>query len=180
MSTNTTMAKSPQGGGSASSKKLRVRGTGCFDLTDNSFAFTAFNEGPSTQAHVRNCKGGGKTWETTGSDPSRMITLKTKMSSPDQYADVLAQFETLTKDLRPKKPVEQPAEQRVVSEGGLQCWLDTENSQLAFSGCIDLTKHPRDWQAEVLRQVQLMVRRLPASERFNKVINDIKKDYNHA
>ena len=36
-------------------------------------------------------------------------------------------------------------------------------------------EHPRDWQAEVLRMVQLIVRRLPASERFNKVINIIKK-----
>ena len=35
-------------------------------------------------------------------------------------------------------------------------------------------QQPRDWQAEVLRQVQLVVRRLPASDKFNKVINLIK------
>jgi hypothetical protein len=155
-------------------KKLRVRGTGCYDLSDNSFEFTAFNEGPSSQTNVKNCKGGGKSWETTGSDPSRMITLKTKMSSPDQYADVLTQFETLTKDLKPKKPVVLPDSQRVVSEAGLQCWLNATKNELIFSGIIDLSKHPRDWQAEVLRQVQLVVRRLPASERFNKIINNLK------
>jgi hypothetical protein len=155
-------------------KKIRVRGTGCFDLSDNSFGFTAFNEGPSSQTNVKSCKGGGKSWETTGSDPSRMITLKTKMSSPDQYSDVLAQFNQLTKDLKPKKPMALPQELRVVKEQGLECWLDEEKNEMTFTGTIDLSRHSRDWQAEVLRQVQLVVRRLPASERFNKVINHIK------
>jgi hypothetical protein len=53
-----------------------------------------------------------------------------------------------------------------VSEGGLQCWLNEEKNEVTFTGIIDLSKHSRDWQAEVLRQVQLVVRRLPASERF--------------
>ena len=70
---------------------------------------------------------------------------------------------------------EQPENQRVVCEDGLECWLDEAKGQLTFTGSIDLTRHYRDWQAEVLRQVQLVVRRLPASERFNKTINIIKK-----
>ena len=156
------------------SKKIRVRGTGCYDPSDNSFGFTPFNDGPSSQTNVKSCKGGGKSWETTGSDPSRMITLKTKMSSPDQYSDVLAQFNQLTKDLKPKKPMALPQELRVVKEQGLECWLDEEKNEMTFTGTIDLSRHSRDWQAEVLRQVQLVVRRLPASERFNKVINNIK------
>jgi hypothetical protein len=49
---------------------------------------------------------------------------------------------------------------------------------MTFTGIIDLSRHSRDWQAEVLRQVQLVVRRLPASERFNKVINNIKNGGN--
>ena len=155
-------------------KKIRVRGTGCYDPSDNSFGFTPFNDGPSSQTNVKSCKGGGKSWETTGSDPSRMITLKIKMSSPDQYSDVLAQFNQLTKDLKPKKPMALPQELRVVKEQGLECWLDEEKNEMTFTGTIDLSRHSRDWQAEVLRQVQLVVRRLPASERFNKVINHIK------
>lgn len=155
-------------------KKIRVRGTGCFDLSDNSFGFTAFNEGPSSQTNVKSCKGGGKSWETTGSDPSRMITLKTKMSSPDQYADFLRQFNALTKDLKPKKPVQMPESMRMVAEDGLQCWLDTEKGKMTFTGTVDLSCHCRDWQAEVLRLVQLVVRRLPANEKFNKVVNNIK------
>jgi len=155
-------------------KKIRARGAGCFDLTDHSFEFTAYNEAPSSQQNVKSCKGGGKTWETTGADPSRMISLKCKMSAPDQYSELARQFEALTRDMKPKQPVKQPDSHRVVSESGLQCWLDEPKAELTFTGTIDLSKHLRDWQAEVLKQVQLVVRRLPASERFNKVINHIK------
>ena len=157
-------------------KKIRTRGVGIINPVDNSFEFTPFNEGPSSQKDVKNCKGGGKSWTTTGSDPSRMLSLKCKESSPDQYADLVRQFEALTKDLKPKKPVAMPSSQRVVNEQGLQCWLDAEKTELTFMGCINLSRHPRDWQAEVLRQVQLVVRRLPASENFNKMIEMIKKD----
>ena len=155
-------------------KKIRVRGTGTFDPADNSFDFIPFGEGESTQKDVKNCAGGGKRWVTTGSDPSKVITLKSKESSADQYSDFVSQFNALTRDLKPKKPLEQPAEQRVVNEQGLQCWLDEQRQELTFTGCISLQRHSRDWQAEVLRLVQLVVRRMPASEKFNKVIDDIK------
>lgn len=155
-------------------KKIRVRGTGCFDPSDNSFGFTPFNEAPSSQQNVKTCAGGGKRWVTTGSDPSKMITLKSKESSADQYADFVSQFKALTKDLKPQKPQQLPDSLRVVNEQGLECWLDEEKTEMTFTGKIDLSRHSRDWQAEVLKQVQLVVRRLPASERFNKVINSIK------
>ena len=155
-------------------KKIRVRGTGTYDPETQKFGFEPFNEAPSTQTNVKTCSGGGKRWTTTGSDPSKMISLKSKESSADQYADFVSQFNALTKDLKPKKPVTLPQELRVVKEQGLECWLDEEKNEMTFRGTIDLSKHSRDWQAEVLRQVQLVVRRLPASERFNKVINSIK------
>ena len=155
-------------------KKIRVRGTGCYDPSDNSFDFTPFADGPSSQTNVKTASGGAKRWTTTGADPSKMITLKSKESSADQYADFVSQFNALTKDLKLKKPVMLPDSLRVVKEQGLECWLDEGKNEMTFTGKIDLSKHPRDWQAEVLRQVQLVVRRLPASERFNKVINLIK------
>ena len=155
-------------------KKIKVRGTGCYDPQTKKFGFEPFNEAPSTQQNVKTCSGGGKRWTTTGSDPSKMISLKSKESSADQYADFVNQFNALTKDLKPKKPIEQPDSQRVVSESGLQCWLDEGKSEMTFTGTIDLSKQSRDWQAETLRLVQLVVRRLPASESFNKVINRIK------
>ena len=155
-------------------KKVKVRGTGTYDPATNMFGFEPFNEAPSTQTNVKTCVGGGKRWITTGSDPSKMITLKSKESSPDQYADFVKQFEALTRDLKPKKPVALPETQRVVDEDGLQCWLNEAKGELTFTGTISLTKNCRNWQAEVLRQVQLIVRRLPASEKFNKVISNIK------
>jgi len=156
------------------SKKVKVRGTGTYDPETNKFGFEPFNEAPSTQQNVKTCAGGGKRWVTTGSHPSMMITLKSKESSADQYADFVKQFEALTKDLKPKKPVAMPVEQRVVNENDLVCWLNEEKNEMTFTGTINLTRHPRDWQAETLRLVQLVVRRLPASERFNRIINNIK------
>lgn len=155
-------------------KKVKVRGTGTFDPATNEFGFLPFNDAPSTQTKVKTCAGGGKRWVTTGSDPSKMFTLKTKESSPDQYADVLKQFNTLTKDLKPKKAVTLPESLRVVKEQGLECWLSEEKNEVTFTGTVDLSKHSRDWAAEVLRQVQLVVRRLPASDTFNRVINNLK------
>ena len=80
-------------------KKIKVRGTGTYDPETQKFGFEPFNEGPSTQTHIKNCAGGGKRWVTTGSDPSKMISLKSKESSADQYADFVSQFDALTKDL---------------------------------------------------------------------------------
>ncbi len=159
-------------------KKIKVRGTGTYDPETKKFGFEPFSEGPSTQTNVKSCAGGGKSWTTTGSDPSRMMTLKCKESSADPYSDLLVQFNSLTQELRPEKPVAMPDNMRVVNEGGLECWLDKEKNVLSFTGRIDLSRHARDWQAEVLRQVQLVVRRLPSSEKFNKVINQIKKGEN--
>ena len=160
------------------SKKVKVRGTATLDPETNEFGFKPFDEGPSSQANVKNCKGGGKTWETTGSDPSLMVSLKCKKSSTDANAELAKQFEALTKDLRPKKPLTLPDSLRVVNEQGLQCWLDEKNGTLTFTGTVDLSTNSNNWQAETLRLVQLVVRRLPASDKFNKVINLIKNGGN--
>lgn len=159
-------------------KKIKARGVGTYNPADNSFGFTPFNEGESSQKDVKSCLGGGKSWTTTGKDPSRMLTLKCKASSADQYSDLVSQFNQLTKDMKPEKPVTPPDNLRVVNEQGLECWLNEGKQEMTFMGTIDLSRHSRDWQAEVLRQVQLVVRRLPASESFNKVINKIKKGEN--
>ncbi len=164
-----------KGSGMEKIKKIKVRGTGTYDPETQKFGFEPFSEGPSTQANVKSCLGGGKSWTTTGSDPSKMISLKCKASSADPYSDLLTQFKALTKDMKPKAPVALPDSTRVVNEDGLQCWLDEGKCQLTFTGSINLSRHCRDWQAEVLRQVQLVVRRMPANEKFNKVINNIKK-----
>ena len=151
-----------------------------YDLTDNSFGFTPFNEGPSSQKDVKSCLGGGKSWITTGATPSRMLSLKCKASSPDPYSDLAKQFNALTRDLKPKRPITLPDSLRLVKEQGLECWLDEGKNEMTFTGIVDLTRHPRDWQAEVLRLVQLVVRQLPANDKFCKIIKEIKKgEQNH-
>lgn len=95
------------------------------------------------------------------------------------YSDLLAQFDALTKDLKPQQPVQQLEVTRVVAEEGLECWLKEKEKELTYTGTLNLERNFRSWQAELLRQVQILVRRLPASKQFNETISDIKKRENH-
>lgn len=152
-------------------KPRKVRGTGTY--VGDEFTFKPCAEGESTQRDVKSCKNGKLFTTTSEKKPLQVAHLSCPADSPDPWAEYTRRLIQL--GVKPLKPTEQPASQRVVSEDGLECWLDESKGQLTFTGSIDLTRHYRDWQAEVLRQVQLVVRRLPASERFNKTINIIKK-----
>ena len=152
-------------------KPIRVKGTGIFE--GDSFAFRPSEQGEPTQLNVKSCKG-GKTYLTTSEKkPQQVAHLSCAADSPDPWAEYTDSLRKL--GIKPLNPVPQPSQQRVVAEEGLTCWLNEEKGSLTFTGTIDLSRHPRDWQAEVLRQVQLVVRRLPASDKFNKMINSIKK-----
>ena len=156
------------------SKKIKVRGTGTYDPETQKFGFEPFNEAPSTQQNVKTCAGGGKRWVTTGSDPSKMITLKSKESSADQYADFVKQFEALTKDMKPHHPLKLPDKQRVVCEEGMQVFLESKQGRLTFQGCIDL-RQSLNWQSELMRLMQIIMRHLPVNKRFTTFIGKIKK-----
>ena len=151
-------------------KPRKVRGTGTY-LGDG-FTFTPYEQGEPTQRNVKTTKG-GKVYETSSEKkPMKVAYLTCAADSADPWSEYTSQLKKL--GVKPQKPPQQPDNLRVVNESGLQCWLDEERNEITFTGTIDLSRHSRDWQAEVLRQVQLVVRRLPASERFNKVINHIK------
>ena len=90
----------------------------------------------------------------------------------DPWSEYTSQLKKL--GVKPQKPIELPDTLRVVKEQDLECWLDEDKSKMTFTGTIDLSKHTRDWQDETLRLVQLVVRRLPANQQFNRVINSIK------
>lgn len=152
-------------------KARKVRGTGTY--VGDEFTFKPCAEGESTQRDVKSCKNGKLFTTTSEKKPLQVAHLSCPADSPDPWAEYTRRLIQL--GVKPLKPTEQPENQRVVCEDGLECWLDESKGQLTFTGSIDLTRHYRDWQAEVLRQVQLVVRRLPASERFNKTINIIKK-----
>ena len=147
-----------------------MRGTGTY--VGDEFTFTPYEQGEPTQRNVKTTKG-GKVYETCSEKkPMKVAYLTCAADAADPWSEYTSQLKKL--GVKPQKPVTLPDSLRVVKEQGLECWLDEEKSELTFTGTIDLSKHPRDWQAEVLRQVQLVVRRLPASERFNKLVNNIK------
>ena len=99
---------------------------------------------------MKTCKG-GKLYETSSEKkPLKIAYLTCAADAADPWSEYHSQLERL--GIKPPKPV-QPDSLRVVKENGLECWLDAEKNELTFTGTIDLSKHPRDWQAEVLRQV---------------------------
>lgn len=157
-------------------KKVKIRGTATLNLETNEFGFKPFEKGESTQRNVKTTKG-GKVYETCSERKPKMVAYLTcDANAADPWSEYINQLKKL--GVKPQKPVELPTEQRVVNEQGLECWLNEKQGKLTFTGTIDLTRHNRDWQAETLRLVQLVVRRLPACETFNKIINEVKKGGN--
>ena len=151
-------------------KPRKVRGTGTY--VGDEFTFTPYEQGEPTQRNVKTTKG-GKVYETCSEKkPMKVAYLTCAADTADPWSEYTSQLKKL--GVKPQKPQQQPDTLRVVAEQGLECWLDEEKNEMTFTGKIDLSKHSRDWQAEVLRQVQLVVRRLPASERFNKLVSNIK------
>ena len=152
-------------------KPRKVRGTGTY--VGNEFTFTPYEQGEPTQRNVKTTKG-GKVYETSSEKkPLKVAYLTCAADAADPWNEYTCQLKKL--GVKPLKPQQQPDYLRVVKENGLECWLDEQKQEMTFTGTIDLSRHSRDWQAEVLRQVQLVVRRLPASDKFNKLINNIKK-----
>ena len=153
-----------------SEKPIRVKGTGIFE--GENFSFKAAEQGEPTQLNVKTCRG-GKTFETTSEKkPMKVVHLTCSANAADPFGEYLDQLEKL--GIKPATKQKQPEQLRLMDEGGMQCWLNQSKGQLIYSGVIDLSTS-RNWQADIMRQVQLVVRRLPAAERFKKVINKIKK-----
>ena len=152
-------------------KPRKLRGWATYE--GDEFAFRPCTEGEPTQLNVKTCKG-GKTYETTSEKkPQRVAHLSCPADAADPWQEYTSQLRKL--GIKPQSPAKQPETTRVVQEDGLQCWLDEKAQELTVQSTLSLQAHFRNWQAELLRQVQLVVRRLPASENFNKVINNLKK-----
>jgi hypothetical protein len=151
-------------------KPRKVRGTGTY--VGDEFKFTPYEQGEPIQRNVKTTKG-GKVYETSSEKkPMKVAYLTCAADSADPWNEYTSQLKKL--GIKPQKPQQQPDTLRVVNESGLQCWLDETKEEMTFTGVINLGKHSRDWQAETLRLVQLVVRRLPANQQFNRVINSIK------
>ena len=152
-------------------KPRKLRGTGTY--VGDEFSFKPCAEGEPTQRDVKSCKNGKLFTTTSEKKPLQVAPLSCPADSPDPWAEYTRRLIQL--GVKPNRKEELPDGMRVVSEEGLQCWLDEEKGVMTFTGTIDLARHTRDWQAEVLRQVQLVVRRLPASERFCSTLKKLVK-----
>ena len=148
----------------------KLRGWATYE--GDEFAFRPCEEGEPTQLNVKTCKG-GKTYETTSLKKPLQVA---HLSCPADAADPWHEYTSLLRKLgiKPQQPMQQPESTRVVNENGLQVWFDEKKAELTVRSTLNLNTHFRDWQSELLRQTQLIVRRLPASSQFTKVINDIK------
>lgn len=151
-------------------KPRRVRGTGIY-LGDG-FTFTPYEQGEPAQLNVKACKG-GKTYETSSEkSPLKVAHLTCPANATDPWSEYTSQLERL--GIKPMKPQQLPEKQRLMNEGGMEVFLNQKQAVLTYQGNIDLTQS-RNWQSEVMRQLQLIVRTLPADEKFKKVINIVKK-----
>ena len=156
-------------------KPIRVKGTGIFE--GEGFTFRPAEQGKPAQLNIKSCRG-GKTYETTSEkSPLKVAHLTCPANAADPYAEYIGQLERL--GIKPQTEQKQPEKQRLVCEGGMQVFLDTKQCALSYMGCIDLSKS-RNWQSELMRQLQVVVRTLPAEKTFTSLINKIKKGGQHA
>ena len=152
-------------------KPRKLRGWATYK--GDEFMFRPCEEGTPSQLNVKTCKG-GKTYETTSEKkPQRVVHLSCPADAAEPWREYIAQLRKL--GIKPQKPQKLPQCLRVVNEDSLLCWLNEKERELTYTGTLDLERNFRSWQAELLRQVQILVRRLPASKQFNETINDIKK-----
>ena len=101
-----------------------------------------------------------------------MAHLTCPADTADPYAEYVSQLERL--GIKPQTEQQLPEKQRLMAEGGMQVYLDAKAGKLTYQGQIDLGKS-HNWQSELMRQLQLVVRTLPAKEKFKRIIIKIRK-----
>ena len=148
----------------------KLRGWATYE--GDEFTFKPTEQGEPAQRNVKSIKG-AKTYETTSaSKPMKVAYLTCAASAADPWGEYQSQLERL--GIKPQTEQQLPVKQRLVSEGGVEVFLDDKEGVLTYQGSINLMQN-RNWQSELMRQLQLMVRTLPSSEKFTKCISKIKK-----
>ena len=151
-------------------KPRRVRGTGIY--AGDEFTFMPTVEGQPSQRDVTTCKNGKLFTTTSETKPQRVAHLSCPADAADLWAEYTERLEQL--GTKPQKGTTMQTKQRIVNEAGMQVFLNQTKRQIVFQGTIDLTS-TSNWQSEVVRQLQVIVRTLPVNERFKRVINNLKK-----
>ena len=165
MCMETTKPKSPR----------TVRGTATIH-DDDRIEFKPYGQGETTQKNLKACRGGKLFTTTSETKPLQVAHLSCPANAADPYAAYLSQLEKL--GVKPQEAHPMPARQRLVNDGGMEVFLNARKGVLTYQGCIDLTA-TRNWQSDLMRQLQIIVRTLPGEEKFKRVINKIKKGGQH-
>ena len=151
-------------------KPRKLRGWATYE--GDEFSFKPTEQGEPAQLNVKTCKG-GKTFETTSEKkPLKVVHLTCPANTADPWQEYNDQLTRL--GIKPQDEQQLPQKQRLVAEAGMQVYLDTKQGVLTYQGQIDL-KLSANWQSELMRQLQLVVRTLPAEEKFKKIINKFRK-----
>ena len=154
-------------------KPRKLRGWATYE--GDEFAFRPCEQGEPTQLTVRTTTGGKVFTTKSAKKPLQVAHLSCLADSPDPWHEYISQLQKL--GIKPAKEEKLSEKQRLVDEGGMQVFLNATQGQLTYRGCIDLSKST-NWQSELMRQLQLVVRTLPGCEKFTRFINNLKKGGN--
>lgn len=149
-----------------------VRGTATIH-EDDRIEFRPYNEGESTQKNVRTTKGGKLFTTTSEKEPKQVAHLSCAADAADPYTEYVGQLAKL--GIKPLTEQQMPAKQRLVAEGGIEVFLNAEKGVLTYQGSISLARSG-NWQGELMRQLQVIVRTLPADKTFTSTVTKLKKE----
>ncbi|MCR4836116.1 MAG: hypothetical protein K5899_07005 [Bacteroidaceae bacterium] len=150
-------------------KPRKLRGWATYE--GDEFTFKPSEEGTPSQLNVKTCRGGKLFTTTSEKEPKQVAHLSCDANAADPFAEYISQLDKL--GIRPLSEQQLPQQQRLVCEGGMEVYLNNKGV-LTYQGSIDLTKN-QNWQSEVMRQLQVIVRSLPAEKKFTSLISKLKK-----
>lgn len=148
----------------------KVRGWASY--SGDEFTFKPSEEGTPSQVNVRSVKG-AKVYQTTSAAKPLMVA---HLSCPADTADPFGEYvsQLLKLGVTPQAEQQLPEKQRLVSEGGITLFLNEKKGLLTYQGSIDLSKSA-NWQSELMRQLQVVVRTLPVNKTFVSTIKKLKR-----
>lgn len=149
-------------------RKLR----GWATYSGDEFTFKPTEEGTPSQLNVKTCRGGKLFTTTSEKAPKQVAHLTCPATAADPFGEYVAQLQKL--GIKPLAASNLPERLRLMNEGGMEAWLNQTKGRLTYTGSIDLTT-TRNWQADLMRQMQLIVRRLPAEEKFRSTVSKLEK-----
>lgn len=152
-------------------KPRKLRGWATYQ--GDEFTFKPTEEGSPSQLNVRTCKGGKLFTTTSEKEPKQVAHLSCAADAADPYTEYISQLAKL--GIKPQTEQQLPTKQRLVAEGGIEVFLDAKEGVMTYQGSIGLAKSA-NWQSELMRQLQVIVRTLPADKTFTGTITKLKKE----